>query len=231
MFASTSCQRRLSYNWSVNRKTIVRKFRLIGKMSQSQLMITQAGFTPAVAIQFDDMESFEHTRCKPIAIPVVVESKTRRILGISTASMPAKGLLAPIAHKKYGPRLDERKQVREKLFEEIRHLVSPYALIESDMHTQYPASVRKFFPKACHKVYKGRKPAANGQGELKRGGHDPLFWLNHTCAQIRADVSRLIRKTWNTTKRMDQLKLHLAIAALHHNERVLKLDVWPAPDG
>jgi hypothetical protein len=60
-----------------------------------------------------------------------------------------------------------------------------------------------------------------GQGELKVGGFDPIFSLNHTCAMLRANINRLFRKTWCTTKKMEMLEHHLAIYALYHNERAL----------
>nr|MBX2884857.1 hypothetical protein [Granulosicoccus sp.] len=46
---------------------------------------------------------------------------------------------------------------------------------------------------------------------LKKIGFDPLFAINHTFAMFRANVNRLIRKTWCTTKRVDRLEDHLAI--------------------
>ncbi len=58
-------------------------------------------------------------------------------------------------------------------------------------------------------------------GELKKVGFDPIFSLNHTYAMFRAHLSRLIRKTWNTTKKPDRLADHLAIYALIHNQRLL----------
>jgi hypothetical protein len=64
---------------------------------------------------------------------------------------------------------------------------------------------------------KGRRACVVGQGELKKGGRDPLFTLNHTCAMFRANVNRLIRKTWNTTKKRICLEWHLQIYAHFHN--------------
>jgi hypothetical protein len=43
---------------------------------------------------FDEMETFEHTKMKPISITVAVTEKTRLIVATKVASMPAKGLLA-----------------------------------------------------------------------------------------------------------------------------------------
>jgi len=59
-----------------------------------------------------------------------------------------------------------------------------------------------------------------GQGELKRGGYDPLFSLNHTAAMIRANINRLFRRTWCTSKRIDRLEGHLLLYTDYHN-RVL----------
>jgi hypothetical protein len=63
-----------------------------------------------------------------------------------------------------------------------------------------------------------------GQGELKKVGRDPLFSLNHTCAMLRANLNRLFRRTWCTTKRIDRLEAHLWIYVRFHNEVLLK---WP----
>lgn len=56
-----------------------------------------------------------------------------------------------------------------------------------------------------------------GQGELKRIGKDPIFSLNHTFAMLRANINRLVRRTWCTTKRQDRLRLHIALYAVRHN--------------
>jgi hypothetical protein len=51
-------------------------------------------------------------------------------------------------------------------------------------------------PNAVHIRKKSRRACVAGQGELKKGGHDPMFPLNHKAAMLRANVNRLIRKTW-----------------------------------
>ncbi|MGZ3656152.1 MAG: hypothetical protein ACXWR1_04035, partial [Bdellovibrionota bacterium] len=57
-------------------------------------------------------------------------------------------------------------------------------------------------------------------GELKEGRYDPLFSINHTCAMFRANVNRLIRKTWCTTKSQERLRSHLILYANAHNNRL-----------
>jgi len=202
---------------NINRKTVDRKLLFMGQRAQLQLNYFNLKHPKATAVLFDDLETFEHTKCKPLSIGLMVEERTRRILGYSVAQMPAKGLLAKISVKKYGKRKDERPQKRAELFSAMKLLVEDRALIKSDECPYYFKYMKRFFPEAIHKTFKGRASSIGGQGELKKIGFDPLFSLNHTCATLRARVSRLIRKTWCTTKKPERLNLHLAIVCLHHN--------------
>ncbi|HXH76731.1 MAG TPA: hypothetical protein VNJ08_17305, partial [Bacteriovoracaceae bacterium] len=65
------------------------------------------------------------------------------------------------------------------------------------------------------------------QGELKKVRFDPLFMVNHTCALLRANVNRLIRKTWCTTKDPARLKDHLDVFVYYYNEILLKKALTP----
>jgi hypothetical protein len=172
----------------------------------------------AEAIEFDDMETFEHTKYKPLSITLAVESKSRRFLGFEVSKMPPKGKSARFAFKKYGIRRDERKAGRRRLFKKISDLVAENAVIKSDMNPHYPRDVARSFPSATHVGFKGMRGSITGQGELKKIRFDPLFSLNHTCAKFRADINRLFRRTWCTTKNSERLADHLALYAHYHNE-------------
>ncbi len=222
LLCSGVSQRRASKILNLSRTTVVRKFLFLASQALSRLERGNLGFTPASVIEFDEMETFEHTKCKPLSITLAVESRTRRILGFEVSQMPAKGLLAQISRKKYGLRDDLRKAGRHKLFERILPLVDSKALIKSDENPHYPLSVRTYFPNCRHEVHKGRRGCVVGQGELKKIGFDPLFSLNHTCARLRADMNRLFRRTWCTTKRPDRLFAHLALCADYHNQSLFE---------
>lgn len=56
-----------------------------------------------------------------------------------------------------------------------------------------------------------------GQGELKAGGFDPLFSLNHTCAMYRDNLTRMSRRTWCTTKGPDRLQSLVNLYVCAHN--------------
>lgn len=215
--ASGVSQRRLSYLLEVNRKTIKRKFLFLGFQSLQNLRKFNLKFPRAEKIEFDDLETFEHTKMKPVSVTLAVESLSRRILGFTVSQMPCKGRLAYKSLKKYGPRIDDRSKGRNSLFCLLNGLVHPNATIKSDQNPHYPVDVKNHFPNACHIAIKGSRGVVTAQGELKKVIFDPLFSLNHTCAKLRADVNRLIRKTWCTTKKIERLRLHLAITAHYHN--------------
>ncbi len=214
----------------INRKTIHRRLVFLGQSAQIELKKYNKKFPKSQMVTYDDLETFEHTKCKPVSVGIMVEENTRRILGFNVAKMPAKGLLAKLSVKKYGKRIDERNSKRSELFAEVKNLIEERAIIKSDECPYYLNHIKKYFPKARHETFKGRASAVVGQGELKKVGFDPLFSINHTCATLRYRTSRLVRRTWNTTKNVDRLRLHLAIVSLHHN-RNLKKRIPPSAAG
>jgi hypothetical protein len=173
-------------------------------------------------VVFDEMETFEHTKCKPLSLALAVEEKSRRILSIHTSQMPAKGRLAAISRKKYGYRRDERRAGLDRMFRDLKDVSHKDADLKSDQCPRYPAAARAHFPKSKHRTFKGRRAAVVGQGELKKGGFDPLFSLNHTAAMFRDNVKTLTRKTWCTAKRPDRLQALLNIYCYLHNESLDK---------
>jgi hypothetical protein len=145
-----------------------------------------------------------------------------RILGFGVASMPANGPLARKAMKRYGPRADDRSKSRKLLLATLKGLTSTQELIiKSDQNPHYVEDVKHFFKDVPHIRFKSRRGSSTGQGELKKVGFDPLFSLNHTCAKLRADMNRLLRRTWSTTKSIEGLRMHLAIVSLYHNQALL----------
>lgn len=215
-------QRRMARLLRINRKTVERKLLFLGrqaKLEQERYLRERMTRGEQVEhLQFDEMETFEHSKCLPLSIPLAVEAETRKILGFRVAVMPAKGLLAEISRKKYGSRDDQRAEAARSLFLEIAPLIHPQAVVTSDQNPKYPNWLKSHFPKVKHVAVKGRRGCVVGQGELKSGGFDPLFSLNHTAAMLRANINRLFRRTWCTTKRIDRLEAHIALYVRYHNQ-------------
>ena len=216
-------QNRLAVLLDVNPKTIVRKFRLQAARSRIDHEEWKRNLPPHSIreIQFDDLETFEHTKCKPLSVTLAVNKETREIIDVRVSVMPAKGLLAKISRKKYGKRKDERPRALEGLISGLRSVIHPEGVIESDENPHYPKHVRRHLPETKHIRHPGARGAITGQGELKKIGFDPLFSLNHTCAMLRANMNRLFRRTWCTTKNVAGLIDHLSIYIRYHNTVLL----------
>ena len=210
-------QRRCAAQFATRPATIARRLVRFGRVCQENLETYRKSRPKAGAVQIDEMESFEHTKCKPLTMPIAVEEKTRKILSLRVGSIAAKGHLAAISRKKYGFRKCERKRCLKEVLGELKACAGEPLTIKSDESKHYPQLIREYFPKACHKPYKGRRGCVVGQGELKRGGFDPIFSLNHSYAMIRDNVKRLSRRTWCTSKRKDRLELFLYMYAWFHN--------------
>ena len=202
-----------------NRKTVERKFRFLAQ--QARLKIEKDPARDIREFQFDDMETFEHSKCKPLSITIAVEKETRRILDFEVSQIAAKGHLAKIARKKYGVRIGNRGQARDRLFQRLTSQVHPESIIWSDKDPHYPKTVKTYFPKASHVTTKGRRGCVVGQGELKSGKFDPLFSLNQTAAMLRANMNRLFRRTWCTTKTIQGLIDHIYIYFEFHNSNLI----------
>ena len=210
----------------LNRKTVTRKGKLLALRARGERLEALEQFRVSgktlPSVQFDEMESFERSKCLPLSIPLVV-SPDRKILSFRVGEMPAKGPLAEISRKKYGIRADERPKMAEDLFQELKGVLAEDVEILSDKNPKYPAWIEKAFPKARHKTVKGKRGCVVGQGELKRVVFDPLFAFNHTAAMLRANINRLFRRTWCTTKRAERLALHMELYVKQHNRRVDEL--------
>lgn len=223
ILSSGVSMRRSALLLRVHRTTVDRKLRYLAQKSRlmHQELLTKIGTDKTQHLQFDDLITTEHTKLKPLSITVAVDAKRRFILGTSVSTIPAFGHLAALSRKKYGKRQSTHKEHLYKLLNEISPYVDRNAKIESDEHSLYAGVVQRFFPVATYYQYKGGRGAVVGQGELKKLRRDPLFMLNHTCAMLRANINRLIRKTWCTTKDPRRLEDHLSIYIAFHNTILL----------
>jgi transposase-like protein len=213
--------RRIALLLNLHRTTVARKLAFLARVARERQQQLQTTLPKVRHVQFDDLITLEHTKCKPLAISLAVEAPGRRILGFEVSRIPASGLLAEIAHQKYGPRPNERPRGLRTLLAKLHGGVEEKVCFSSDEDPLYAALVRRLHPKASHHRYAGGRGCITGQGELKKLRFDPLFALNHTCAMLRANINRLFRRTWCTTKKKERLEQHLAVYMDFHNRILL----------
>lgn len=218
LLSSGISQRRAALILKINRKTVARKLQYLSGLAREELEhFLRKNNGRFEAVQFDELQTIEHTKCKPLSVALAVTKHSRKILGVAVSKMPATGHLAKISRKKYGFRPDERRKGLNQLFMKINPALRKTVSLESDEHPYYLPVVNRHCPEGNYTQYKGEKGAISGQGELKKVGRDPLFYINHTLAMLRANINRLIRKTWYSTKIPARLLDHLYIYIAFHN--------------
>ena len=210
----------------INQKTVSRKFRFLAEHYRQLRMRNLEGSTALLAraiteVEFDEMESSIHSKLLPVTIPIAVDAKSRRMLDFRIGTIPAKGRIAAIALKKYGQRANQSPEMLREMMGNLKNFVHPEAHFISDQKSNYCSIVEKYFPRSTHDLLKSRRACVAGFGEVKEGGFDPLFALNHTAAMIRYGVSRMARRTWCTSKTIQGLKDHLELYMHYHNTTLI----------
>ena len=160
------------------------------------------------------METFEHTKLKPVSIVLAVHARSGAIVGTAVEPMAYKGRLAHVAYKKYGPRADRSGFGIQRVLETVRRAARPDLVLVTDESPKYPARIRKVLPEATHRAVR-RVPSV--LAKRRRNLDDPLFALNVTAAKLRSDLARLSRRTWVTTKKLDRLAAHLSLYIAWNN--------------
>lgn len=216
-------QRNCANVLKVARKTIERKFIYLSKKAKKNQKKILDNFkeNPLQNIQFDDLISSIHTKLKPISISVVVCPKSFVILGASVAEIPAFGKLAQISRRKYGNRKNMHTKSLDDLLFSLKSVIANDAVFKTDEHKRYGELIKKNFPHSRHLAYPGQRAVVVGMGELKTKRFDPIFAINHTLAQFRYGMNRFIRRTWCTSKKLENVQHHLNIYMHYHNERKL----------
>lgn len=231
LLCSGVSQRRAARSLTVDPKTVARRLPLLAAIARAENARHLAERGPVSEAQFDDMESSIHTKLKPVSIPMVIEKGSREIIAFRVCSMPAKGLLAAKSRKKYGPRPDGRPAARRAVLQALARVAAPEISVLSDRCPQYPVLIRETLPFASHRAVKGRRGCVAGQGELKKIGFDPLFSFNHTAACVRANINRMVRKTWCISKRETRLADHLELYVWFHNHYLIQNPANKKPPG
>ena len=215
LLASAVTMRRAAKILGVAKLTIERKFHYLAARSlAAHTEFLNSGAIKTSYVQFDEMETYEHTKCKPLSVALAIRpkknpEKTPFIIDISVAKMRCKGKLAGISKKKYPEwNEDNREECCKEVMQAVRKVAKPDITIASDAKKAYPNIIKSVLPNAKIEQYPSRAKARE---------FDPLFMLNHTAARIRADLSRMRRRTWACTKKWENLLSHLYIYIAWNN--------------
>jgi transposase-like protein len=210
-------QRRCAKKLNCSRSTVHRK--LVFLSGRARKIHNQQKFQ-ASEVQFDEMETIEHTKLKPLTIGLCV-TNDYKIVGVKVGSLAAKGRLSRLSKIKYGLRPTHREEVITEILKSAANLCPNLRLIKSDKHPIYKPLVTKFLPHVSYEQYESRGHKEKYRERLFhkhiKSKFDPLFALNQRCASLRADIRRLTRRSWCTTKLPHYLEEHLYLFIAQNN--------------
>ncbi len=145
----------------------------------------------AKELQFDEMETIHHTKCKPLSI-ALIENESYEVLEAKVAEMPAKGKLAQFSVKKYGARKDQRSEKMDEAFQIVKtKLLNLPALIKSDANPSYQKIINTHYPGVlCTQFNQSEKKRKLDRlhEKLSKRSFDPLFAVKHKCALLRSHM-------------------------------------------
>ena len=215
LFTAKVTMRRSAMLLGVNRITVRRKLIHLGKIARAQDQIPSS--LKCKHFIFDEVITKETSKFLPLAIPLLVAHPSRVIMDFDVAAMTAQERFRAEGEARYGTRIDQREQKIEAMLTRARIQMLPQPVILTDKDPLYATLVERVVPGSMHVRIKSRRAHSTGQGELKKGGYDPFFSLNHSAAMMRDSVSRMVRKTWAITRCPERLRDHIDIYKWFHN--------------
>lgn len=161
--------------------------------------------------QLDELETYEHRRrLQPLTVPALIHRRSYFVVHVEVAPLPCRGRLGPGERRRkaqlealHGRRRSGSRRAVEACFDRLAGVLGRRSseLIQTDRKSTYPGCIeRALGPRMGHETIDSR---------LKRDRRNPLFPINHTLAQMRDHVSRLVRRTWAASKQASRLVHHL----------------------
>lgn len=188
----------------INRKTVNRYFLENSKTARTRnLKRLQTGQIVTTYVQFDELETFEHTKKKPLGVEASIRAKTGEIISMKVGTIHVKGLTVSKEYiKTWNSQTNRRYAIADMLFETQHAMKKDYAMIACDNSPQPVKIAKDIFGD-------GRVQVLNSSQKNKR--------IDLTFLKLRQDISRLRRRTLATTKNRDRLQNHLDLYTDYHN--------------
>lgn len=222
-FVSKVTMRQCARTVKCSRKTVEHRLRLLGRHCRAVHATVLArsavrGGLPG-DFQLDELETFEGSRrLQPVTMPVLIELHKRFVVHVDVGTLPARGKLSPRDQERklelaatHGTRRNESSECVTACLSVLKSVLPPqkHFVISSDRKSSYPRILRDLFrPPYTH---------ARHSSTSARTPNNPLFPINHTLGMLRDGVSRLVRRTWASSKLKVRLCDHAWIWSAYRN--------------
>jgi len=204
-------------------------------------------------VQFDELETSHRTQCLPLTIAFAIDPIEGNIITAHVDTKPCTNNLNKISTQKYGKREDNKEKAVRAMLRDVKKAAKSEEQLEisSDRWSEYRTWVKEELPLATYITHSGadlkrRERELNDDGfdslnfkkdidwdnlwiKRRKNGkvvikaYDPLFHINQKCAVLRARLSRLKKRFWGFTQKVENLVHHLWLFIALTNKYKLKV--------
>ena len=188
----------------VNIKTVVRYFRENSKLSkQANKKRIVKGELLTSYVQFDQLETYEHTKRKPVGIQVSIRHKTGEIISAKAGYIPIRALAVSKTYsEEWNKKAVNSTHTLKMLLETKKVLNRNSATITCDQDKGQVGVLKELYKDPFITL-------APSSREHKK--------IDRVFRRMRQDISRLGRRTLSTTKDIKQLQNHLDLYIKYNN--------------
>ena len=198
--------RAISRALGITLKTVTKYFVENSNVSRyKNLKRLEQGGIITTYVQFDELETFEHTKKRPLGVQVSIRAKTGQIISTKICKIPVKALSVSKNYTAYwNSKVNRETAITDMLLETKKTLSNKFSTVACDNAKQPVSIAKKIFNKENIQVY-------NSYSKNKR--------IDLTFLKMRQDISRLRRRTLATTKKKENLQKHLDLYTDYHNTK------------
>jgi hypothetical protein len=198
--------RKLAMTLRTTKNTIQKKVKFLADECEKFQNKFMTEWDEKPQFQFDEMESYEHSRHATLGVPVIVEKKSHFIVGVIAQYKSSRSQYPPLRDKHnlaHGKEIGHKEKIIKEQLKLCRSMKPEGRIvIDTDKHKSYPKYIKDVFGKdGVHITYN-----AGDETEKQR-----LFPVNNVCGCLRADVAMLRRNTWHGCKDKEMLSNRLKI--------------------
>lgn len=201
----------------LNIRAVQRKLRKLGATCRDLHERLSRKLPGNLTFQFDEEETFEHARSRPLTMPVLIELQTWFVVAADAGPIrrlacagSARRLEQDRYENEHGPRPDHSRQSVERVLRSLAQRLDGAPLVlQSDEKASYKTLVVEVFEgRAVHQCTAGTDP---------RTVENPLFPINTTLAMTRDNNGRLRRQSWLVTKKCECLLQQMQLFMVYRN--------------
>ena len=188
---------------NIHRNTVVKYFRENAELARKANKKRLGNDLLTSYVQFDQLETYEHTKRKPVGIQISIRPKTNEVISAKAGYIPLRALSVSKAYSSYwNLKANKSLHAQNMILETKKALKKSGATLSCDRERGALKIAKDF----CLEDHIKITPTEKRNKKI-----DMVF------RRIRNDISRLNRRTICTTKEVSQLQNHLDLWIDYHN--------------